>query len=90
MFAVGFEHDRVVLAALDKHDASDREVHPGGGEADESADLEIVEWNRIEQALDGVTRDSQAREQNQRAFEAAIEVLNLLVAIGMRRVGGPR
>jgi len=69
----------------------DAEVDQRGGKRNGGAQTEIVQLlGGHEQALHRIPKDAPRRHEDQRPFQATRKILDLLVAIGVRRIDRPR
>ncbi len=79
--AVGLERDRIVAVRGGEQQARDREVHHRRDDGHREPEPDLLDGARMEQALDRRPRDGHRRDEDQRAFEGAREVLRLRVAV---------
>jgi hypothetical protein len=80
---IGFERDRLVLPACSEQYARDGEVDERRDERQREPDSELLEWFRVKQAIDRRSGDAERREQYERAFDTARQVLGLVVSVRM-------
>ena len=71
------------------------EQHPGDdvvdcrcSQCDYDTEFECDQCLRMDQSPDGESCSAEPGDQDQPAFEAAGEILDLLVAVGVGRIGG--
>ena len=90
---VGLERDRVVGLRRAQQHQRHAEIDERRHDRDGQADADLLEWLRRQQALHGGDRDAHRGDQDQRAFDAAREVLRLAVPVRVvlvRRARGDR
>jgi hypothetical protein len=90
VLAVGLQHDRAVLAAVVQQHARRDEVHRRRRQPDQCAEFQVAQRLGAEEPADGVSGGAEPREDDEDPFEAAGEVLDLLVTERVAAVGRSR
>ena len=89
MIRIRLKCDRIMLARRPQEQQCHAEIHDRGHHGDRQADADRLQGPGRDQPPHRRHPNAHCRNQDQRAFDSAGEILRLAVTVGVLLVGGP-